>query len=61
MRVLLVGANGLTGQRIAKLLVNSDHDPVAMIRNGRRLLIDSGSLDKMANRLRPSFAIVTLA
>lgn len=34
MRVLVVGANGLTGQRIVKLLAGSPHDPVAMIRNG---------------------------
>ncbi len=34
MRVLVIGANGLTGQRIAKLLVDSAHDPVAMIRDG---------------------------
>ncbi len=32
MQVLVVGANGLTGQRIAKLLAGSTHDPVAMIR-----------------------------
>ena len=34
MKVLVVGANGLTGQRITKLLVESAHDPVAMIRDG---------------------------
>ena len=33
MRVLLIGANGLTGQRIAKLLAEGAHDPVAMIRD----------------------------
>ena len=44
MRVLVVGANGLTGQRIVKLLAGSPHDPVAMIRNGsqRATLDDLG-------------------
>lgn len=34
MKVLVIGANGLTGQRIVKLLAASAHDPVAMIRDG---------------------------
>jgi len=34
VRVLVIGANGLTGQRIVKLLAESAHDPVAMIRDG---------------------------
>ena len=34
MRVLVIGANGLTGQRVVKLLAESDHEPVAMIRDG---------------------------
>jgi len=33
MRVLVIGANGLTGQRIVKRLTEGSHDPVAMIRD----------------------------
>jgi len=34
VKVLVIGANGLTGQRIVKLLAGGSHDPLAMIRDG---------------------------
>ncbi|MCG8418805.1 MAG: SDR family oxidoreductase [Proteobacteria bacterium] len=41
MKVLVIGANGLTGQRVVKLLARSPHDPVAMIRHpGQRAGFD---------------------
>jgi len=33
MKVLVIGANGNTATRVIKRLAESDHDPVAMIRN----------------------------
>ena len=33
MKVLVIGANGNTGTRIIRRLVNGNHDPVAMIRS----------------------------
>ena len=33
MRVLVIGANGNTATRVIRRLKDSDHDPVAMIRN----------------------------
>ncbi|MEX2529195.1 MAG: SDR family oxidoreductase [Gemmatimonadota bacterium] len=33
MRVLVIGANGLTGREIVRLLRDGPHDPVAMIRD----------------------------
>jgi uncharacterized protein YbjT (DUF2867 family) len=33
MKVLVIGANGKTGARIIQRLIESNHDPVAMIRN----------------------------
>lgn len=33
MRVLVIGANGLTGRRIVRLLADRSHEPVAMIRD----------------------------
>ncbi len=33
MRVLVIGANGLTGRRTVRLLEEGPHEPVAMIRN----------------------------
>lgn len=33
MKVLVIGANGNTGTRVIQRLAESDHDPIAMIRN----------------------------
>lgn len=33
MRVLVIGANGLTGRRVVRLLEEGSHEPVAMIRD----------------------------
>lgn len=33
MRVLVIGANGLTGRRVVRLLEDGSHEPVAMIRD----------------------------
>ena len=33
MKVLIVGANGNTGTRVVRSLMNGPHDPIAMIRN----------------------------
>lgn len=41
MRVLVIGANGLTGRRIVRLLEAGPHEPVAMIRDpGQRGFFD---------------------
>ncbi len=33
MQVLIIGANGNTGTRVVRRLIDSDHEPLAMIRN----------------------------
>lgn len=41
MNVLIIGANGRTGQRITQLLLKTKHQPVAMVRNpGQRQKFD---------------------
>ncbi|MEM7408141.1 MAG: SDR family oxidoreductase [Pseudomonadota bacterium] len=42
MKTLVIGANGLTGKRLVRQLMDSDHMPVAMIRDtGQRAYFDS--------------------
>lgn len=36
MKVLIIGANGNTGFRVARLLAESEHEPVAMIRDDKQ-------------------------
>ena len=41
MNVLIIGANGRTGRRVAQLLLGTEHQPVAMVRNaGQRKFFD---------------------
>lgn len=37
MKILIVGANGQIGSRLARKLKNSDHDPIAMVRKEEQI------------------------
>lgn len=47
MKILLTGANGYIGSRLASILINKGHSLIALVRDPKRLHLDPGLIEKI--------------